>query len=101
VLWFASNNAIRVILTLRAFRTHSVLKGLNAPPWSRLIDRSFQLAINFIYLTYPQLLGVLWFAKIPAIRSNFALRALRSLRELKGLNARPLAFSRQVEPKAP
>ena len=30
VLWFASNNAVRVILTLRAFRA-CALKGLNAP----------------------------------------------------------------------
>ena len=29
VLWFASNNAVRVILTLRAFRA-CALKGLNA-----------------------------------------------------------------------
>ena len=41
-------------------------------------------------------LGVIWFAKIPATRSDFALRAFRTQSVLKGLNARPLAFSRQA-----
>ena len=41
-------------------------------------------------------LRVLWFAKIPAIRSDFALRAFHTRCVLKGLNARLLAFSRQA-----
>ena len=41
-------------------------------------------------------LGVIWFAKIPATRSDFALRAFRTQSVLKGLNARLLAFSRQA-----
>ncbi len=46
-------------------------------------------------------LGVIWFAKIAATRSDFALRAFRTQSVLKGLNARPLAFSRRVSTKAP
>ena len=46
-------------------------------------------------------LGVIWFAKIAATRSDFALRAFRTQSVLKGLNARLLAFSRRVEAKAP
>ncbi len=47
---------------------------------SRLIDRSQP--------KHPcvEHMGVLWFAKIPALRSNFALRAFRAC-ALKGLNA--------------
>ena len=58
--------------------------------------KSSLLDDKFIYLVNPIISGVLWFAKITATRSDFALRALRSLRELKGLNARQLAFSRQA-----
>ena len=45
--------------------------------------------------------GVLRFAKIPATRSNFAQRALRTQSVLKGLNARQLAFSRRVSTRSP
>ena len=38
--WFASPIATRVRLALRAFRNLRLLKGLNAPTWSRLIDES-------------------------------------------------------------
>jgi len=45
VLWFASNNATRVILTLRAFRAYA-LKGLNA----RKLAFSRQACLNQIII---------------------------------------------------
>ena len=70
-------------------------------------DKSSLWGDKFLYLSNaPGILGVkhsgvLWFAKIPATRRDFALWAFRTHCVLKGLNARLLAFSRRVEAKAP
>ena len=64
---------------------------------------TLQFSLNFVYLVYLLSLGkgVPWFAKIPATRSDFALRAFRTQSVLKGLNARQLAFSRRVSTRSP
>lgn len=53
-----------------------------------------------VFIIFGEAPGVLWFASPNAIRVKLALWALRSLRELKGLNARQLAFSRRVSTRA-